>query len=59
MSGIAHHGSASAGDIHYSATFPVKATTCGTLGPSTNEWSYVTCKGCLARRPPAKTAAAT
>jgi hypothetical protein len=35
-----------AGEIHYSSDFPVWTTPCGTVGPATDRWEYVTCTEC-------------
>ena len=37
--------------IHFSATFPVRETPCGKVGPGADRWSYVTCVACLAAGP--------
>jgi len=33
--------------IHFAKVFPVRRTTCGSLGPSSSDWFAVTCDGCL------------
>jgi hypothetical protein len=35
------------GVIHHAEHFPVIATACGTLGPSSHLWMFTTCIPCL------------